>query len=103
MPKGDLGTCRTKKSNSELGGRPWTVTSMISTGPAGRMVTVAVALGMQVLAPAETTILNVTASSASLGAAIEVAAISRPIAAGAARNCKLLSILVLLCKFHFAF
>src|SRR6266516_4957883 len=53
----------TKKSNSVLGGRPSTTTSMISTGPAGVIVTRPVAFGRHALAPPETTMSKVTEPS----------------------------------------
>src|SRR5215831_10059173 len=75
----------TKKSKSVLGGSPCTVTSMMSTGPAGVILTVAVAFGRHVLAPAETTILKVTESFESSEAALSGAAASKsPRTAGAA-------------------
>jgi hypothetical protein len=60
----------TKKSNSVFGGRPLTDTSMISTGPIGLIVTVAVAFGRHALAPAETTIGKVIGSAAASGGAV---------------------------------
>src|SRR5262249_25866794 len=57
-----VGTCNTKKSKSLFGGNPLTLTSMISTGPVGVIVTVAVAFGTHAAAPPETCMLNVTAS-----------------------------------------
>src|SRR5215831_2880646 len=70
MLNGAMGIWITKKSNSVLGGRPLTATSMISTGPIGLIVTVAVAFGRHTLAPAETTMLKVTESAAAIGGAV---------------------------------
>src|SRR5438046_5325627 len=53
-PKGALGTWITKKSKSVLGGKPQTLTVMISTGPTDSMWTRPRALG-STLAPAATT------------------------------------------------
>ena len=67
---------------------------MMSTGPAGRMVTVAVAFGKQVFAPALTTMLNVVESS-SFGAAVsDGAVIISPSAAEAARTCSFINIIL---------
>src|SRR5207302_2018727 len=82
--------------NSVFAGMPCTTTSMMSTGPAGLIFTVAFASGRHVLAPAETTMENVTESS-SFGAAPSGEAVNNRLrAAGAARNCNFLSILYLL-------
>src|SRR5215813_1892512 len=53
-PNGAVGTWMTKKSNSVLGGKPETSTSMYSTGPTGVIVTVPLAYGAQTAPPAET-------------------------------------------------
>src|SRR5215468_421070 len=80
-----MGTWITKKSKSVLGGRPLTDTSIISTGPIGLIVTVAVAFGRHTLAPAESTIGKVTKSAAASRGAVN----TRLKAAGARNGSRL--------------
>jgi hypothetical protein len=68
---------------------------MSSTGPAGVIFTVALALGKHVFAPAETTMLKVTESSESSADAASGKTVSNRLrAAGAARKCSCLNILL---------
>src|SRR6516162_4604399 len=62
-PNGELGTWITKKSKAVLGGRPNATMNMSSACPSEMIWTFAPALGRQVLAPFDTTILKAMWSS----------------------------------------
>src|SRR5438046_2950556 len=84
----------TKNWKLVLGGRPSTLTSMSSTGPMGLIVTLPLASGRQVFAPAETTMSKVVEFFGEAAISADASSNSPSPTGAASKKCNLRNIVI---------